>query len=127
MWEKSVAQKLMIKEGYKVLFINTPDGYEKTLGKLPADVKVLDNPENNIDLLQVFLTTQAELETHLDVLPPLLKPTGLFWISYPKSGGKMPVDINRNSINDYAHTVGWQGVAMIAIDSTWSALRLKLV
>jgi hypothetical protein len=127
MWEKSVAQKLMIKEGHKVLFINAPDGYEKTLGKLPEKVEVLVNTENNIDVIQVFLTTQAELETHLGLLPGLLKPTGILWISYPKSTSKRPVDINRNTINEYAMSLGLQGVAMIAIDNTWSALRLKIL
>jgi hypothetical protein len=127
MWEKSVAQKLMIKEGYKVLFINAPDGYEKTLGKLPENVEVMVNTENDIDLIQVFLSTQAELETHLSILPPLLKPTGILWISYPKGTSKITVDINRDTINQYAKSVGLKGVAMIAVDNTWSALRLKIV
>jgi hypothetical protein len=127
MWEKSIAQKLLIKPGYKVLFINAPEGYEDTLGKLPEGVSVLQNTEDNIDLVQVFITSEAELEAHLKVLPPLLKPDGLLWISYPKGTTRVPVDINRNSINRYANSLGMQGVAIIAIDSSWSALQLKFI
>ena len=127
MWEKSIAQKLLIKPGYKVLFINAPEGYENTLGKLPEGVSVLQNTEDNIDLVQVFVTSEAELEAHLKFLPPLLKPAGILWISYPKGASRAPVDINRNSINHLANSLGMQGVALIAIDNTWSALRLNFL
>jgi len=36
-------------------------------------------------------------------------------------------DINRDTINTYAHTIRLEGVAMISIDEDWSALRLKLI
>jgi hypothetical protein len=36
-------------------------------------------------------------------------------------------DINRDTINAYAASLGLQGVAMISIDDDWSALRLKIV
>lgn len=127
MWEKSVAQKLMIKPDYKVLFVNAPEGYEEILGKLPYGVIVLQDTAKGIDLIQVFVTSEAELEAHLSILPPLLKPNGILWVSYPKGTSKIPVDVNRNIINSYANTKGLQGVAMIAIDKTWSALRLKII
>ncbi len=127
MWEKTVAQKLMIKPGYKVLFINAPEGYETILGKLPEGVEVLQDTTTSIDLIQVFLRSQAEMEAHLGILRPLLKPDGLFWVSYPKGSSRLPVDINRDTINSYAKTVGLKGVAIIALDGTWSAIRFKLI
>jgi hypothetical protein len=127
MWEKSVAQKLMIKAGHKVLFVNAPEGYEEILGKLPEGVEVLQDMTKDTDLIQVFISSQAELEAHLKILPPLLKPTGILWVTYPKGTSKIPVDINRNSINSYAGGLGLQGVAMVAVDKTWSALRLKIL
>ncbi len=36
-------------------------------------------------------------------------------------------DINRDSIVEYARSIGMEGVAMISIDEDWSALRLKLL
>jgi len=39
----------------------------------------------------------------------------------------MKTDINRDTINAYAGSLGLQGVAMISIDDDWSALRLKLI
>ncbi|PLY44019.1 hypothetical protein CSZ94_06615 [Janthinobacterium sp. ROICE36] len=36
-------------------------------------------------------------------------------------------DIHRDDIRHFAHTVGRNSVAMVAIDSEWSALRLQQV
>ena len=47
-------------------------------------------------------------------------------ITYHKGTSKTKTDINRDSINTYAQTIGLVGVAMISIDDDWSALRLKV-
>ena len=41
MSDKTVAQKLMIKEGRSVLFVNPPRNYKSLLGQLPRGVKVV--------------------------------------------------------------------------------------
>jgi hypothetical protein len=48
-------------------------------------------------------------------------------VSYPKGTSKVNTDINRDTIGLYAQSIGLQPVAMISIDDTWSALRLKIV
>ncbi len=124
MSEKTVAQKLLFKAGYQVMLINPPTGYESSLG-LPPGVTVLTESSAPVDLVQVFVSSRKELEEKLEKLKKLLKPSGLLWVSYPKGTSKIKADINRDSINDYAHSIGLQGVAMVSIDDTWSALRLK--
>jgi hypothetical protein len=63
----------------------------------------------------------------LGKLKSLLTPGGMLWVTYYKGTAKTKTDINRDSINAYAQTIGLQGVAMISIDDDWSALRLKAV
>ena len=125
MSEKAVAEKLLIKAGYRVLIVDPPSGYLSTLGKLPDKVTLLDQPAANADLVQLFVASRKELEAKLPLLKPALKPNGLLWITYPKGTSKTKADINRDSINAYAHSIGLQGVAMVSVDDTWSALRLK--
>jgi hypothetical protein len=36
-------------------------------------------------------------------------------------------DIHRDIIREYAASIGLKGVSLIAVDDTWSAMRLKLV
>jgi hypothetical protein len=126
MSDKSIAQKLRIKEGYKVLILNAPAGYAAQMGELPPKTAVSTKPEPGADLIQLFVKSRKELETQLPPLKNVIKPGGLFWITYPKGSSKTAADINRDSIWDYANTLSMTGVAMIAIDDTWSALRVKI-
>ena len=126
MSEKSVAQKLLIKEGRTVLFVNPPPGYVSGLGALPAGVKLLKS-HGTADLIQLFVKSRAELERELPKLKRALAPGALLWVTYPKVTSRMKGDINRDSIAAYARTVGMDGVSMVSVDDDWSALRLKVL
>lgn len=110
-----------------VFLVNEPEGYKERLGKLPPNVSFVAKPSHPVDLIQVFVSSRSELESQLRTVKPSLKPQGLLWVTYPKGTSKMKVDINRDIIREYAETVGLKTVAQIAIDETWSALRLKIV
>jgi predicted CoA-binding protein len=123
--DKSVAQKLLIKEGYRVLLVNPPPGYAESMGELPKAAVLVAKAQPEIDFIQLFVTTRKHLEDSLPMFKKSLKPNGLLWVSYPKGTSKVRTDINRDTINTYANTLGLQGVAMISVDDTWSALRLR--
>jgi predicted CoA-binding protein len=129
MSEKSVAQKLMIKEGRKVLFVNPPKSYKSTLGELPPNVSVLKGPKEPVDIIQVFVTSRKELEEQLPRLKAALAPKGILWVSFLKGTSKLKgqLNINRDSIAEYAETLGLEGVATISVDDDWSGLRFKVV
>ncbi len=126
MSDKTVARKLLIKENYKVLFINEPENYKAILGELPKNVTILTVPCESVDFIQFFVTSKKELEDNLNELKSYLGPKGLFWVTYPKGTSKIKTDINRDIIRKYAKSIKLETVAMISVDDTWSALRLKL-
>lgn len=123
--DKTVAEKLLMKPGYRLAIVNPPSGYLDTMGKLPENATKVEITTGNLDFIQAFVTSRKELEASLSDLKEALKRDGLLWITYPKGTSKIKTDINRDSINAYAQTVGLQGVAMISVDDTWSALRLR--
>jgi hypothetical protein len=127
MSDKSIADRLLIKPGRSIYLVNAPRGYAARLSPLPDGVKRVKALAAPIDLIQVFVANRAELEAQLPVLKPLLAPGGLLWVTYTKGTSQIKTDINRDSINAYAATLGLQGVAMISIDDDWSALRLKVM
>lgn len=50
---------------------------------------------------------------------------GILWICYPKGTAKTATDLNRDNLRLHLLDKGLEAVAMIAIDDTWSAMRLK--
>ena len=126
MSEKSIAEKLLIKDNYRVLLINAPDSYRTLLGELPANVDILRESAGPVDLIQVFVTSMKEAEERLPQLKSVLKPKGLLWVTYPKGTSRFRTDVNRDIIRSFSATIGMQVVVMISIDDTWSAMRLKI-
>ena len=127
MAEKTLAQKLMIKEGRTLLLVNAPRGYKSLLGSLPKNVTVQQAPSPPIDFIQVFVQNRAALEDQLPKLKPLLAPNGMLWVTYHKGTSKIKTDIHRDTINEYAHSIGLEGVALISVNDDWSAMRFKKV
>jgi hypothetical protein len=117
----------LVKERYRVLVVNPPAGYAESMGELPKGAVLVVKPQPETDLIQLFVSSRKELEDSLPKLKKSLKSNGLLWVSYPKGTSGVKADINRDTVNAYAQSIGLQGVAMISIDDTWSALRLKTV
>jgi hypothetical protein len=124
---KPVLQKLLLKPGARAAVLNAPAAYAPVLEQLPSDVQLSTSlSDGPFDFLHAFLTRRDELLQHGPGLRGALKPGGVLWVSYPK-GKVIPTDLNRDIVRTTAEEVGLQTVSQIAIDETWSALRLKPV
>jgi hypothetical protein len=121
--QKTVAAKLGVKPGHRVLIVGAPRGY--TLGALPPASKTETKPAGEVDLVQIFVSSMADLKQKLPTLQANLKPNALIWVTYPKGTSKVKTGLNRDTIRQYVPTAGFQVVSLIAVDETWSALRLK--
>jgi hypothetical protein len=126
MAEKPVLQKLLLKPGMRAAVLNAPPSYAEMLhGQLPSDVSLsaaLDG--SGFDFIQAFATQREQLLSDGPAWRQALKPNGLLWVSYPK-GNAMHTDLNRDVVRTTVQQVGLDTVAQVAIDETWSALRLK--
>jgi hypothetical protein len=66
--KKTLAERLGIKEGSKILVESAPENYITVLGKLPKDALVLQGIEGNADIIHLFATGRAGLEDRFPVL-----------------------------------------------------------
>jgi len=114
-----------MKPGQKVLLLNAPDGYVRALEPLPAGAEVKTVAEGTFDFIQVFCYEKADVDRHAPTILRALKPNGLLWLTYPKKSAKMKSDISRDVGWEAMLAAGMQGVSLIAIDETWSALRFR--
>lgn len=124
--DKEIAKKLMLKPGSRLLLVGSPPGYPASLGQLPEGVTVSTRAEGKADVVQVFVRSREELEGSLAKMKATLSPGGMIWVTYPKGTSKIKSDVNRDSIREFAKTLGLEAVAIFSVDGDWSALRLKV-
>jgi hypothetical protein len=125
MSEKSVVQKLLLKPGQKMLLLDAPEGYRRSMAQLPEGAR-LEVKLVQADVIQIFVTSMEELKKKLEAVRPILTEKTVLWISYPKGTSKIATDLDRDIIREYAEGVGLTGVSIFSIDEDWSALRLRL-
>jgi hypothetical protein len=129
--ETSLAKKVGIKPGQRLLLLHAPDGFRARLDPLPDGVELVEAdeqpPEGSFDAILLFVENKAALDRLAPSAITALRPGGLLWIAYPKKSAKTGADITRDEGWDVIVAAGLRPVTQIAIDETWSALRFRPV
>lgn len=125
MAEKTLADKLYLRPGYRALALNAPDGALARLEPLPEGVTVTAEPDDSYDFVLAFAHNKADIDRLVPVAVAALRPGGLLWFCYPKRGAGVETDINRDRGWETMDAAGYQGVAQVSVDATWSALRFR--
>jgi hypothetical protein len=120
---KPLAQKLGIRPGSMVAFLNPPDNYNQLLGILPEGVTVILELKKDTDFIQVFATRRKDLEDQVAKLKGRLKPDGMLWISWPKRSSKLTTDITDGVVREVGLKNDLVDVKICAVDESWSALK----
>ena len=125
MSQKSVAEKLGVESGHRLLLVGQPAQYEETLGELPTDVELSETPEGTFDIVQVFVADSDEFDDRIRTAMDATKPNGRLWVTYPKKSSDVDSDLSRDVLADLMDDLGWRGARQIAVDETWSALWFR--
>jgi hypothetical protein len=120
---KPLAAKLGIPAGARIVVLDAPSGYAKTLGRLPEGTVLVDRLYAGTPFVQCFVTSRARLEKRL---PPILKALGeggMLWISWPKRSSGVETDLAEDVLREVALPLGIVDVKVAAVDETWSGLK----
>jgi hypothetical protein len=122
-----VLKKLNFKDqGQPVLVINAPKSYDEI--KAAFEGEIHQQAEQVIyDFVQVFGTSNQELQSNAKKAVAHVKDDGLFWLCYPKKSSKIykGSDCSRDTVTGMLSEEGYEPVRQIAIDEDWSALRFR--
>jgi hypothetical protein len=116
-------KKLGIKEGFRVAFVAAPQGFDKDLGPLPANVRVLERPRRPMDFVLLFTKSAATLERDFARIANMLSPTGMLWISWPKKSSGVASDLSDNNVRQIGLSAGLVDVKVCAVNDIWSGLK----
>jgi hypothetical protein len=122
---QEVQKKIRLLPGVDALIVNAPPAYLELMSSVKFDIDPEETKQRKYDFVQVFGSERSMLEKLVDRYSVSGKYDCLFWICYPKGGGKIKSDLNRNIVWGIAQRVGMQCVSQVAIDETWSALRCR--
>jgi len=124
---KPLIEKLGIKPGLTVAFVDVPEHYAALLGDLPMDVTVTDLRRGHINFIHFFAATRQALEVRFPDLKAALAPNGSLWVSWPKAtakgSAKLAADLSENAVREIGLANGLVDVKVAAIDATWSGLK----
>lgn len=122
----SVADKLKIKEGFTLLTLNEPSGFQRGLKDLPPKVKVVESGKV-YDQVHWFVMNRAQVEKEMSKVMKLLRPGVVVWIYYPKGSSGMQTDLTRDKGWDclLAESDKLTWISLISFDDTWSTFGMR--
>jgi hypothetical protein len=124
-----LAQKLGLKDGQTVLFLDLPANLAG-LAEARAFVAVERGGWDTLatargfDLVHGFTASRAVLETNARRLMDAIARDGMVWISWPKKASKVATDITEDVIREVLLPTGLVDVKVAAVDEVWSGLKL---
>jgi len=121
--KEAIFKKLKFGIAGESLIVNAPEEYLSILTGAEFDTVPEDAKLGIYDFVQVFASSQKEMEVLIKSVAKAGKHDCLFWACYPKGSGKIKYDLNRNTVWEALGLIGLRPVTQVAIDEKWSALR----
>jgi hypothetical protein len=114
---EELVKKLRYKQGPAAI-VNAPEGYHLGIENETTD--------GRYDFVQLFVNNGQDVEHWLSNVIDTLNEDAIFWITYPKQSSKVKTDLNRDILARMVQNQSaYQVVSNVAVDETWSALRLR--
>ena len=116
-------KKLGVKEGFRIAIVDGPATFLKTLGELPAMVKVVSRLRGPLDLVVLFAESEQRLAKKFPMLADKLTGNGMIWVAWPKKSSCVSTDLLFDSVQRIGLDCGLVDVKICAIDEIWSGLK----
>jgi len=116
-------KKLGIKPGYCIYFLDAPADVRSELGDALKDCEISNDGKGDLDFAMVFTKSRVELTKEFKRVIKVLKPAGMFWVSWPKKTSGMPSDLNENVVREIGLAAGLVDVKVCAVTDMWSGLK----
>ena len=117
-------RKLGIKPKFRVAFVDLPAEVKAALQEDLSACTMVRDGRGPLDLVMLFVKTQAELTKHFGLVAKQLAPTGMLWVSWPKKTSGVATDMNENDVRRIGLEAGLVDVKVCAVNEVWSGCLL---
>jgi hypothetical protein len=120
---RSLAAKLGIKSGTRVIALGAPADYSRLLGEVSPGVTLQTRLPSAADFVHRFVRRRQELAKDFPRLARALQDDGALWISWPKKAAGVETDLTEDLVRELGLKYGLVDVKVCAVDEVWSALK----
>lgn len=118
-----LTKKLGIKEGFRVALVNSPKGFKKELGVLPDKAKFVPAVTDSLDVILLFVNSEAGLHKQFVSLATNLVANGMLWVAWPKKSSGVATDLSFTNVQRIGLDAGLVDVKICAVNDVWSGLK----
>jgi len=108
--------KLQLKPGLTMCVINAPKTFHWD--------SLSERDPTKADAVLAFCAMADDVARVAGPAVDAAREDKLSWIAYPKEG-QLGTDLDRDLLNERLKALGVQGVRVISLDDTWSAMRFR--
>ncbi len=116
-------KKLGIKEGFRVALVNSPKGFQRELGSLPDKTMFAPCASDSLDVILLFVNSEAELRRRFALLAGNLVANGMLWVAWPKKSSGVATDLSFTNVQRIGLDAGLVDVKICAVNDIWSGLK----
>ncbi len=120
-----LVRKLGIKPGMKVLLQDAPAEFRARLQALPDGARFVKASNDGADCVVACVKCKADVQKVAPSALGAISDKGLLWFAYPKKSGSLQSDLSRDSGWEPLFEAGFDSVAQISIDETWTGFRFR--
>lgn len=119
-----LVKKLGIKEGFRIGLVDAPKGFRRELVDLPGAVTIFtERPAKPLDLILLFVKSEATLRKQLPKLMRKLTMNGMLWVAWPKKSSGVSTDLAFDNVQRCGLSAGLVDVKICAVNDIWSGLK----
>ncbi|MFP5393452.1 MAG: DUF3052 family protein [Gammaproteobacteria bacterium] len=115
----------MYLKNARSMAIYNGEAHPAVTAQMPQELIVADGEK--ADVVLMFAMNQDELEKYFPQALERMGEKGSLWIGFLKQTAAKATNITRDSIAAYVKERGATPVAIMSVDSDWSALRLRRI
>lgn len=120
-----LGRKFGIKPGMRVLLRDAPSDFASLLSNAADGIKPLKSSDDKVDCLIAFVRSKADVQAVASAVLSAVVEDGLLWFAYPKKSSAMKSDLSRDIGWEPVFAGGFDSVAQIPIDETWTGFRFR--
>lgn len=118
-----LAKKLGIKDNFRLMFLNAPEGFQEELGQLPQGVEIASRGNKPFNLIVLFSKSERTLEKDFPKLTGRIARDGMIWVAWPKKSSGVATDLSFLTVQTVGLRAGLVDVKICAVNEIWSGLK----